>query len=436
MEYQKKIHFYNNHTKRNDSLILTWDFEEGFQDMEYARLAILAAGQDPELFLYVKFRGSLYAVAANLMEQAIVVAKDYVWYRESSTERIHREDRNSYLKLPYTITEVNPYQYYRLTMCQDLNSFDMNMSIIMGQHLRNVSSTYKDFCVATLGAVMITTMIPSYQLGAMEQYFQDISSFSRIWQFGIKSYNPFNGYREIATYSLEEYMKESRLTQENMEDYVYIRNELMGMNVMDEADPNGQLIIPFHYGRKLVFALNMLLGEVPELLEEEPEAAIEMEMIEESEEKQDDDVIVLDDMADKRRLKFCRICHVSLPTNTVDNICPVCREQELFVEVKDYIREKDVTEREVAEHFHIPLNKVRGWIKEGRITYKEAPGIKTETFGPTKKCRECGMQLPSSSKDNICQTCLGILSATKANMKSGGVMIENPNDISSKRYYH
>lgn len=438
MEYQKKIHFYNNHTKRNDSLILSWKFEEGFQDMEYARLAILAAGQDPELFLYVKFHGNLYAVAANLMEQAIIVSKDYVWYREPSTERIHREDRNSYLRLPYTITEVNPFQYYRLTMCQDLNSFDMNMSIIMGQRLRNVSSAYKDFCVATLGAVMVTTMIPSYQLGAMEQYFQDISSFSRIWQFGIKSYNPFNGYREIATYSLEEYMKESRLTQENMEDYAYIRNELMGMNVMDDdVDPNEQLMIPFHYGKKLVFALNMLLGEVPELMEEEPlETMIEEEPIMESETHIEENNMLFGENKDKRMLKFCRICHVSLPTNTADNICPVCREQELFVEVKDYIRERDVTEREVAEHFHIPLNKVRGWIKEGRITYKETPGIKAETFGPTKKCRECGMQLPSSSKDNICQTCLGILSATKSNMKSSGVMIENPNDNSSKRYYH
>lgn len=443
MQYQKKIHFYNHHTKRNDSLLISWEFQEGFHDMEYARLAILAAGQDPELFIYVKHHGELYAVAANLMEQAIVVAKDYVWYREPSTERIHREDRNSYLRLPYVMTEVNPYQYYRLTMCQDLNSFDDNMSIIMGQRVRNVSSKYKDFCVATLGAVMIRTLIPSYQLGAMEQYFQDISSFSKIWQFGIKSYNPFNGYREIATYTLEEYMKESRLTQENLDDYAYIRDTLMEMNVLDEAEPNEQLIIPFHYGKKLVFALNMLLGEIPELNEEEPpedeqitNEDVSIKLFEEDlEQPHNDKETDNENIADKRLLKFCRICHVSLPTNSTVDICPVCKEQELFIDVKDYIREQDVTEREVAEHFHISLNKVRGWIKEGRITYKEAPGIKTEAVGSVKKCRECGMQLPSSSKDNICQTCLGILSASK-NSRNTGIMIENPNENSSGRYFH
>ena len=47
----------------------------------------------------------------------------------------------------------------------------------------------------------------------------------------------------------------------------------------------------------------------------------------------------------------------------------------LFAEVKDYIRENDVKEIDVAEHFGIPVSKVRRWIKEGRIQYKEGENI-------------------------------------------------------------
>jgi len=61
-------------------------------------------------------------------------------------------------------------------------------------------------------------------------------------------------------------------------------------------------------------------------------------------------------------------------------------EIELFHEVKEFIRENDVCEQDVAEHFHIPYRKVHEWVKEGRIQYKEEKQEKIADL----KCKICG----------------------------------------------
>ncbi|MDD7404138.1 MAG: hypothetical protein SO170_01190 [Butyribacter sp.] len=92
------------------------------------------------------------------------------------------------------------------------------------------------------------------------------------------------------------------------------------------------------------------------------------------------------DRAEKFKEKVCPDCNQLLSELYPDELCPLCKERHLFNDVRDYIRENDVREHEVAEHFNIPISKVRGWIREGRIQYK----------GDTAKsitgvhCRICG----------------------------------------------
>ena len=52
--------------------------------------------------------------------------------------------------------------------------------------------------------------------------------------------------------------------------------------------------------------------------------------------------------------KYCEECKRPLPLTYKENLCPSCIEQKLFREVKEYIRENDVNEYDVAQHFHIP----------------------------------------------------------------------------------
>ena len=96
--------------------------------------------------------------------------------------------------------------------------------------------------------------------------------------------------------------------------------------------------------------------------------------------------------------KLCEGCRRVLPKNFKENLCHVCKERELFSEVKEFIRANDVTEFELAEYFNIPHQKVRGWIREGRIEYKELRTPKIESM----LCQHCGEPIRFG---NYCAKC-------------------------------
>ena len=73
-------------------------------------------------------------------------------------------------------------------------------------------------------------------------------------------------------------------------------------------------------------------------------------------------------------IKSCKQCGRRLHPKYNKDICPACMEMNLFNEVKDYIRKNDVNESQVADHFGISNAKVRAWIREGRIQYKNTDG--------------------------------------------------------------
>ena len=95
----------------------------------------------------------------------------------------------------------------------------------------------------------------------------------------------------------------------------------------------------------------------------------------------------------------CTQCGRYLPeVYEEDDICPVCKEANLFAEVKDFIRENDVREMDVAEHFDIPVSKVRKWIREGRIQYKGEVG---QTISGIH-CQICGKPIEFGT---LCPEC-------------------------------
>lgn len=96
-------------------------------------------------------------------------------------------------------------------------------------------------------------------------------------------------------------------------------------------------------------------------------------------------------------MKFCTICHRSLPEKYEGEMCPVCQENQLFSEVKEYIRSRDVTEYQVAEHFNIPHMLVKKWIAEGRVEYKEQ-----EQKMINLHCSMCGAEITFGT---LCQKC-------------------------------
>lgn len=97
--------------------------------------------------------------------------------------------------------------------------------------------------------------------------------------------------------------------------------------------------------------------------------------------------------------KYCEYCRRPMSNDFEGNICPSCQEQALFQQVKEYIRGNDVTEYDVANHFDLPLFRIKQWIREGRIEYKEKELNSSITF----HCQKCGAQI---SFGTLCSKCL------------------------------
>ena len=70
------------------------------------------------------------------------------------------------------------------------------------------------------------------------------------------------------------------------------------------------------------------------------------------------------------KYKQCEFCGRPLPKNYEGDLCPRCKDNQLFREVKHFIRSNNVNEYEVAAHFDIPLKQVKEWIRDGRIEYR------------------------------------------------------------------
>ena len=106
---------------------------------------------------------------------------------------------------------------------------------------------------------------------------------------------------------------------------------------------------------------------------------------------------------DKGAYKYCKNCGRVLSPTYEAELCPTCEENQLFDKVRDYIRKNDVTEMQVAEHFGIPQKKVKAWIKEGRIEYKE-DGDKRALV--SIRCARCGAKVTFGT---LCSRCLKIM---------------------------
>ncbi len=95
----------------------------------------------------------------------------------------------------------------------------------------------------------------------------------------------------------------------------------------------------------------------------------------------------------------CPSCGILLPADVPKGqLCPACIEMNLFADVREFIRTHDVNEYEVAIHFGIPRSKVKQWIIEGRIEYKD-DGQKYLAKG---HCQMCGAPVTFG---NLCAAC-------------------------------
>ncbi|SDB18271.1 hypothetical protein [Eubacterium oxidoreducens] len=136
-------------------------------------------------------------------------------------------------------------------------------------------------------------------------------------------------------------------------------------------------------------------------------------------------------MSDEKKIEFvdartpikqCEECGRAMPIDYPHNICPTCKENSLFREVREFIRANDVNEYQVADKFNLPVEQVKNWIRNGRIEYKQL-GEKNLMGG--NYCARCGA---SVSFGTLCPKCLRLM-----NNQKKGVAIQKPSDSDNSK---
>ncbi len=121
---------------------------------------------------------------------------------------------------------------------------------------------------------------------------------------------------------------------------------------------------------------------------------------------------------------YCAWCHRPLKDDAESDLCQSCQESMQFREIREYVRKHDVNEFQLAETFDIPLRKVKQWIREGRLEYKDNVLHRISTL----HCQNCGKEIKFG---NLCPEC------TRASYGvRGGFEKFQKNDVDEQmRYY-
>lgn len=106
-----------------------------------------------------------------------------------------------------------------------------------------------------------------------------------------------------------------------------------------------------------------------------------------------------------RDYKYCELCGKPLALSYKESLCPFCKDQKLFHSVREYIRANDVTEYDVSEHFQIPLQRIKKWIKDGRIEYREQAQASSIM---STHCQHCGAPVTFGT---LCPKCLRLMNS-------------------------
>ena len=81
----------------------------------------------------------------------------------------------------------------------------------------------------------------------------------------------------------------------------------------------------------------------------------------------------------------CKGCGQTFSRLTAQGFCEKCADYELYKKVKEYVRAHDnVNEWMVADVFDIPVERVKNWIREGYLSYKDQKNVTPIYSGGSK----------------------------------------------------
>lgn len=187
---RKTVVFDNYYSKQKENIELVWKVEDGFDTKEEAITAIIEAGQDPEEFSLVYFKEMIYPISICLISEMIIISKEYIWYKEGAYNGLTKFRRDELKEPLYVIENARVSSAWTDTLVRDLKGFDTNYHCEVARKIKTKSYMETD-CMIALGIAFFDTMIPVFKLNCVDKYFAYPPSMQKLWQQGIKAYNPF-----------------------------------------------------------------------------------------------------------------------------------------------------------------------------------------------------------------------------------------------------
>lgn len=188
----KKVLFYNNYySKKDESIEITFNIEEGFATKEKAVAAIKESGQIEEEFSYVIFKNMFYPVSICNIDEEIVIAKEYIWYKEYAYGGIKKFHRKLISNPPYVINNARVHSRWTNSLMDILKEIDPQVDCRVASKVK-AKSYMRENCMIVFICAMFDTMIPVFKLNCVDEFFSYPPSFMRLWEDGIMEFNPFS----------------------------------------------------------------------------------------------------------------------------------------------------------------------------------------------------------------------------------------------------
>lgn len=204
-----------------DSIQFEFSYGDGYPSLTEAKSAIRQYNLNPGCFIYIRFKGTWYAINIQGYSEALVLSKERMWIRRGPIGApigifdINGTTAEDVMEvLPHGIT--NPSfgpRPWNVSLVHDLIEIEgAPLTIVFTLGKTEITTTTSELhgqtalnSVVMLGICLFETDIPVFQLNAVDSYFSSDyippPSMRKYWKEGVIVINPFRNRMSCGRYA-------------------------------------------------------------------------------------------------------------------------------------------------------------------------------------------------------------------------------------------
>lgn len=207
--YELKKEFANYYLKRKDAITFRYTVFDGFDTKQEAEKAVARLGHSPSYYVYILFKKMIYAVSMETLQKQVVIGKNDIYYRyEDVVNMITHDEIGTF---PFQITNPRIGSDWMDACARDLEEIEGKPLTVVGERRLAGMNRFTRNSTILLGIAFFDTMVPVYQLNAFDVYFSYPPSRFKLWEEGVRAYNPFTNekdYAEEQPYTIDDFQVE------------------------------------------------------------------------------------------------------------------------------------------------------------------------------------------------------------------------------------